>query len=102
MTPQAILSWTAPAWNDFLFFAGLGLFSAISHVLSTIAFRYANASTLGPLVYLELIGAVLIGYLAFRELPDTPTLIGAILIVVAGLLLLPRHQGRTRCPEPRQ
>ena len=91
LTPQALLSWSAPTWNDLLFFAGLGLFSALSHILSIMAFRHANASTLAPLVYLELIGAVLVGYFAFREIPDLPTILGAGLIVLAGLLLLPRQ-----------
>ena len=63
----------------------------MSHFLSIVAFRYATASTLAPLVYLELIGAVLIGYLAFREIPDIPTIIGAGFIVLAGLLLLQRE-----------
>jgi drug/metabolite transporter (DMT)-like permease len=91
LTPQALLSWSAPAWNDLIAFAGLGLFSATSHMLSIGAFRYASASTLAPLVYLELIGAVLIGYLAFGENPDLPTILGAGFIVLAGLLLLQRQ-----------
>jgi drug/metabolite transporter (DMT)-like permease len=98
LTPQALLSWTAPTWNDLLFFAGLGLLSALSHILSILAFRHANASTLAPLVYLELIGAVLVGYFAFREIPDLPTILGACLIVLAGLLLLQR-QDRLRVPR---
>jgi drug/metabolite transporter (DMT)-like permease len=96
LTPQAVLSWFAPAWNDLLFFAALGLFSAVSHILSIVAFRHASASTLAPLVYLELIGAVLVGYLAFREIPDLPTVIGAGFIVVAGLLLLRREEQQNR------
>jgi drug/metabolite transporter (DMT)-like permease len=96
LTPQAILSWSTPTWNDLLFFAGLGMFSAVSHILSILAFRHASASALAPLVYLELIGTVLIGYLAFSEIPDTPTIIGAGCIVLAGLLLLPRQGPQNR------
>ena len=88
LTPQAVLSWSAPAWTDLLFFAGLGLFSAVSHILSIVAFRHASASSLAPLVYLELIGTVLVGYLAFREIPEVFTIIGAAFIVLAGLPLL--------------
>jgi drug/metabolite transporter (DMT)-like permease len=95
LTPQAIFAWAVPDWNDLLFFAGLGLFSAVSHILSITAFRHANASTLAPLVYLELIGSVLVGYLGFREIPDVFTIAGAACIVLAGLLLLrqPDRQG---------
>jgi drug/metabolite transporter (DMT)-like permease len=92
LTPQAIVSWSAPAWNDLLFFAGLGLFSAISHNLSIIAFRLADASTLAPLVYVELIGAALIGYVAFDEIPGTATVVGAGFIIAAGLILLQRQE----------
>ena len=88
LTPQAIATWAAPQWNDLIFFLGLGLFSAFSHMLSIAAFRFAEASTLSPLVYLELIGAALIGYYAFGEIPDLFTLIGAGLIILAGLILL--------------
>jgi drug/metabolite transporter (DMT)-like permease len=88
LTPQAFFSWSVPAWKDLIFFAGLGLFSALSHILSIMAFRSASASTLAPLVYLELIGSVLVGYLAFREVPDLPTILGAGFILLAGLLLL--------------
>ena len=95
LTPQAAVSWSAPASNDLLFFAGLGLFSAISHLLSIAAFRLADASTLAPLVYLELIGAALVGYVAFDEVPGMPTIVGAGLIIVAGLILLRPQDGRS-------
>jgi len=90
MTPQAVASWTTPAWGDLIFFVGLGVFSAAGHILSIVAFRLADASTLAPLVYIELIGAVAIGYLAFHEFPGPVTLIGAALIAAGGLVLLQR------------
>jgi drug/metabolite transporter (DMT)-like permease len=90
LTPQAVLSWSTPASGDLLAFAGLGAFSALSHILSIVAFRLADASTLAPLVYVELIGTAAVGYLAFHEVPGPATLIGAALIVTAGLLLIRR------------
>jgi drug/metabolite transporter (DMT)-like permease len=90
LTPQAALAWSVPAASDLLFFAGLGAFSAISHMLSISAFRFADASTLAPLVYVELVGASLIGYFAFADVPDAPTLVGAACIVAAGLILVER------------
>lgn len=94
LTPQAVAFWSTPTWNDFAFFAGLGLFSAASHMLSIAAFRLADASTLAPLVYVELIGAALIGYVAFNEIPGTSTVVGAAFIVAAGLILLQRQAGK--------
>jgi drug/metabolite transporter (DMT)-like permease len=88
LTPQALVFWSTPARSDLLLFAALGAMSAISHLLSIAAFRHAEASTLAPLVYLELIGAALVGYLAFNDIPGAATLAGAALIVAAGILLL--------------
>ena len=60
-------------------------------MLSIAAFRLADASTLAPLVYIELIGASLIGYLAFGEIPGVATVIGAALIVLGGAILVRRR-----------
>jgi drug/metabolite transporter (DMT)-like permease len=91
LTPQAALSWSTPALSDLWLFAGLGLFSALSHALSIAAFRLCDASTLAPLIYLELIGAAVIGYFVIAEVPGIGTAIGAVLIVAAGLVLLQRR-----------
>jgi drug/metabolite transporter (DMT)-like permease len=91
LTPQAALTWTTPQWSEFGLFLCLGLFSAFSHMMSIAAFRFAEASLLAPLVYLELIGAALIGYYAFGEIPDAYTIIGAGFIIAAGLILLKRR-----------
>jgi drug/metabolite transporter (DMT)-like permease len=95
LTPQAILSWRTPEPKDALFFLGLGGISALSHMMSIAAFRRAGASTLSPLVYLELVGAAFAGYVAFGEVPSGPTIIGATFIVAAGFVLL-RLEGRSR------
>jgi drug/metabolite transporter (DMT)-like permease len=96
LAPQAIVTWSTPALSDLWLFAVLGGLSAVSHILSITAFRYADASTLAPLVYLELIGAALIGYLAFGDIPGTATVAGAVMIVAAGFLLLERRQAEIK------
>jgi drug/metabolite transporter (DMT)-like permease len=88
LTPLALSAWRGLVASDLVLFAALGGLSAVSHMLSITAFRFATASTLSPLVYVELVGAAIVGYVAFREVPDVPTMIGACFIVGAGLLLL--------------
>lgn len=92
LTPQAAFTWTVPAAGDLVFFAGLGLFSAASHLLSITAFRYADTSTLSPLVYIELIGTAIFAYFVFAEVPGPATIVGAVFIVAAGLVLLRRNR----------
>ncbi len=99
LTPQALLSWSTPTWEDLTFFVGLGGLSAASHVLAIAAFRFADVSSLSPLVYLELIGAVFIGYFAFNEVPQGFSIVGAALIVFAGYLLLNSHTRMCKRPE---
>jgi drug/metabolite transporter (DMT)-like permease len=88
LAPQAIFAWSVPAVDELWLFALMGALSAGSHILSITAFRYAPASTLAPLVYLELIGSVAVGYLAFGEIPDAAVWIGAPAIILGGLILL--------------
>ncbi|WP_349362822.1 MAG: DMT family transporter [Roseitalea porphyridii] len=88
LTPQAIHAWEWVDLADLGFFALLGGLSVVSHMLSINAFRFAEASTLSPIVYVELIGAVIIGYLVFGDLPGLNVWLGAAAIVAAGLLLL--------------
>ena len=90
LAPQGIWTWTTPALDDLVFFLGLGAFSTISHLLSIKAFGYADASTLAPLVYLELVATAAIGYVFFTEVPELATIIGASFIVIGGLVLIKR------------
>jgi len=91
----------------------LAAFSAIGHRLSSVASQLADVSTLAPLVYIELIGAMLIGYFVFRDVPDAATLTGAGLIIAADLVLIEtrsrsaasdreRARPRPAAPQPRR
>lgn len=88
LAPLAVTTWSPPDMVDLPLFAALGIISALSHVLSITAFRYAETSTLAPLVYLELVGTSIIGFTVFGELPGLTMWIGSGVIVAAGLLLL--------------
>ncbi len=65
----------------------MGGISAICHLMVIVAFRFAEASLLSPLAYLELVTATLFGQLVFSELPDWLTLTGIVIIVLGGLLI---------------
>ena len=88
LLPQAVFTWEIPRLEDAPFFLAMGVLSVLSHFLSIAAFKYAQASTLAPLVYLELLSAAAIGYVFFNELPELHVWIGAAIIVSSGLLLL--------------
>lgn len=103
LTPQALYAWSVPAPAELWAFLAMGFLSACGHILSITAFRYAEASTLAPLVYLELLGAAAIGYFAFAELPALHVWIGALAILVGSALLVNRGaSGKSREAERNQ
>ncbi|MDB4223648.1 DMT family transporter [Granulosicoccus sp.] len=87
LLPQALWTWKLPTPEYYVFFAILGVISVSSHLLSITAFRYAQTSVLAPLVYLELVGAVVIGYFVFEDVPSLLIMAGAALIIIGGLLV---------------
>lgn len=88
LSPQAGLSWSVPQLVHIWLFLALGLLSAIGHVLTIVAFRFAEASRLAPMVYVEILVTTLVGYLVFSEVPDGYTILGGGLIVVGGFVSL--------------
>ncbi len=78
------------AW---LWLFGVGLWAAISHICMTYALKFAPTSTLAPLHYLEIVAAVVLGYLVFDDFPNAMTWAGIIIIVSSGLYIIHReHQ----------
>ncbi len=88
LSPQAAFTFELPQLDVLWLFAGLGIISAIAHLMTILAFRLADASTLSPLVYLELVGSAAIGFVIFSEIPTLSTIAGAALIIISGLVLL--------------
>lgn len=88
LLPFGLATFQLPAPEHLPLFIGMGVISAVAHNLSIQAFRLTDASTLAPLVYLELVAATAIGLVWFGEVPGLATVVGAGLIVVAGLVVV--------------
>lgn len=101
MAPLAIWNWSIPTANELVLFFLMGAISMACHFMTISAFRHAEASLLAPLSYLELLGAVAIGFLAFGDLPDIRIVFGAVLIVAGGLVLVQRRRSMPTAQETR-
>lgn len=88
LLPQALWAWAWPQTHDIPLFLAMGALSAVSHLLSIAAFSHAETSLLAPFVYVELLGATIVGYFAFAEVPAFPVWLGALAIVAGGLVLI--------------
>ncbi|WP_096174962.1 DMT family transporter [Cohaesibacter sp. ES.047] len=91
LSPQAFFTFELPPVKTIWLFAVMGGFSALAHFMTIKAFQYVDASTLSSLVYLELVGAVIFGLFVFRDIPDIPTILGALLIAASGFILQRYH-----------
>ena len=65
-----------------------------------VAIRAGEVSAIAPLRYVRLVFALLIAVVLLGERPDAPTLIGAGLIVAAGLYALWRERLRALASAP--
>ena len=90
VTPDA-LNW--------LWLFGVGFWAALSHLCMTVAMKYAPASTLAPLHYLELPMAVFLGYAIWGTFPNALTWGGIALIVGSGLYII-AHEHRASQVHP--
>nr|WP_246581033.1 DMT family transporter [Deinococcus aestuarii] len=66
-------------------FLALGLTAGLGHFFLTLGFRYAPASLISPVTYLQLLWAGLLGWLVFHHVPDALTLLGMGIIAAAGV-----------------
>jgi len=62
----------------------------------TYALRYAPSATLAPLHYLEIVSALILGYLIFDDFPNLLALIGTGIIIGSGLYVIYRERVTSR------
>lgn len=76
-----------PTLPQGLLIVSLGLYGGIGHFMLIRAFREAPASTLSPLLYVQLIWATLLGWWVFGQFPDMLAVVGMLIIGASGLSL---------------
>jgi drug/metabolite transporter (DMT)-like permease len=86
--------WPMPTPEQWFFIVVSAFFGVFGQLLMTISYRYAEASTLAPLDYANLLLAVALGYYFFAEVPHWSMWLGAPLVIAAGLIILWREYRR--------
>lgn len=95
MLPFAIVTWQNPAnLIDWIIMFGLGLWGWGGHELLTRAHGYAPANTLMPYGYSFLIYLTIASYVVFNQIPDGYTILGAIIVVISGLIIWSREKSK--------
>ncbi len=94
----ALLTWKSLEVTDNLPFLLLGPLAITAQYFVIKGFRLADVSVLGPVSYTWIVFAALLGFFLFDEIPDSGTIIGAVIIVIGGIklaLLKPGESKRT-------
>lgn len=86
------LSWTTPPPEHWTALVLLGLLAMVAHVFVNWAFKLADAATVAPLQYTQLLWAILFGWMFFGDFPSPAKFIGAGLIVASGLFIFFRER----------
>lgn len=85
--PFIIIFWKWPSLNETILMFCLGLLATIGHFFFIEALKVINASFAAPFVYLTVMLAAFWGYIIYNEVPNQNTIIGAFLIIIAGLII---------------
>jgi len=83
--------WVVPAPREAFLLILAGVFGGLGQILLTSSYRFADVSVIAPFEYVSIIFALGIGYFIFNEAPTLVMLIGASLVVAAGVLIIWRE-----------
>ncbi len=95
----APFDWTPPPAADVGLMALLGVIALVAHMMINRALKLAPAAVVAPIQYTLLVWALILGYLVFGDVPRPAMLVGAVIIVAAGLFIFERQKKKGGVPE---
>ena len=84
--------WAMPSVGVAAMLIMAGLLGGLGQIFLTSSYRYADASLVAPFDYASMILALIIGYFVFDEVPTGTMLLGAGIIILAGVLIIWRER----------
>ena len=84
----APFGWVTPSPVDLAMLAALGVIAMTAHLCIARSLKLAPAAVVAPIQYTLLLWAILFGWLVFGDRPHPSMLVGAAVIVVAGLTVV--------------
>lgn len=93
----AVFGWVDPTPVEWMLLLLLGVIGGLAHLTITRAMKLAPVSLLAPFQYTLLIWGIVLGYIFFDDVPAPRIIIGACIIVLAGLFIVRR---KARLNEP--
>jgi drug/metabolite transporter (DMT)-like permease len=84
--------WVTPSMGSLALFAGAGCISVTALVCVNRSLKLAPASVVVPYQYSMIVWAVMFGITVFGDVPQPATIIGAAIIIAAGLYIFLRER----------
>lgn len=89
--PLGILNWQMPELPHIPVFVITGLFCASGVLAVSRAFQIGQPAAVAPMLYIEMLWGIGLGYILFGDIPSLKMLIGSLIIIASGLYLIHRE-----------
>ena len=90
LTLIAVPVWITPTWATLGYSAAMGGLGTTGIIFTSRAFSMAEASVVAPLDYVRLPFIAIVAYLAFGEVPDGLSIVGALIITASAIYIVRR------------
>ncbi|TCL01564.1 drug/metabolite transporter (DMT)-like permease [Shimia isoporae] len=84
--------WVVPGLDVIAMLVTAGLIGGVAQIMLTSCYRFAPASVVAPFDYASMLFALLIGYVWFDEIPTAAMLVGASIVILAGVMIIWRER----------
>jgi drug/metabolite transporter (DMT)-like permease len=84
--------WVAPGPLEIAGLVAVGVLGGLGQILHTMAYRHGDASLIAPFEYASLLWATLLGFLFFRDVPAWNVIVGALIVIAAGVFVILRER----------
>lgn len=84
--------WVVPGMTEAVFLVLAGVLGGTAQIFLTSSYRFADASVIAPFDYASMLFAIVIGYVFFDEVPTGQMLLGASLVILAGIVIILRER----------
>ncbi len=92
-------AWVTPSARDFALMSLFGANSLMALACVNLSLKWAAASVVVPYQYTLIIWAIVLGLVVFGDMPDALMLLGAAVIIGAGLYIFWRERSRRDADE---
>lgn len=92
-------SWVAPNWTSSLQLFGIALTGTLGQLFVVLAYKYAPAAVVAPVIYTLIIWSGIFGYIFWGEKPDLDMLLGLPIVVLSGLYIILQELKEDNAPK---